>query len=56
MYAMSIVCGFFLFTHLIGVPLFYRIGDFADEIEWKKFLSLACTALDKVQCICHVYL
>ena len=25
-----------------------RIGDFGDEIEWHKFLSLACTALEKV--------
>ena len=28
-----------------------RIGDLSDEIEWQKFLSLACTALEKV----HVY-
>ena len=31
-----------------------RIGDFSDEIEWQKFLSLACTALEKVCPVDHI--
>ena len=42
---MSIICGFFIHW---ACAITYRIGDFADEIEWQKFLSLACTALEKV--------
>lgn len=38
----------------LGMLLLCRIGNFGAEIEWQKFLSLACTALEKVQCI-YVY-
>ena len=49
-YAVLITCGFFIHW-VCYMYCFCRIGNFGAEIEWQKFLSLACTALEKVKYI-----